>query len=107
MGDDVDKYLTNNVKVWEKISNLTRSHECWTYVRPAQQNQNGHLAYMVLKTHYLGPNNMNHQVNKAKTKLKDSSYHGERHRWNFEKYVCMHQDQHTILEGLVEAGIDE
>ena len=30
--------------------------------------------------------------------------------WNFEKYVCMHQDQHTILQSLVQhgyAGIDE
>ena len=109
-GDDVDNYLTDNVKVWEKISNLTCSHECWTYVCPAHCNQNGQLAYMALKTHYLGPNNMNHQANEAETKLKDSSYHGERNHWNFEKYICMHQDQHTILEGLVEhgyAGIDE
>ena len=28
-GDAVDNYLTDNVKVWEKISNLTHSHECW------------------------------------------------------------------------------
>ena len=54
-GDDVENYLTDNVKVWEKISNVTRSHECWTYICPAQCNQNGHLAYMALKTHYLGP----------------------------------------------------
>ena len=109
-GDAVDNYLTDNVKVWEKISNLTCSHECWTYVCPTQYNQNGHLAYMVLKNHYLGPNNMNHQVNEAETKLKVLSYHGERRHWNFEKYVHMHQDQHTILQGLVEhgyAGIDD
>ena len=77
-GDAVNNYLTDNVKFWEKISNLTCSHECWTYVCPAQQKRNGHLAYMVLKNHYLGPNNMNHQANEAETKLKDSSYHGER-----------------------------
>ena len=35
---------------------------------------------------------MNHQVNEAETKLQDSSYHGERRHWNFEKYVQMHQD---------------
>ena len=109
-GDAVDNYLTDNVKVCEKISTLTHSHECWTYVHPTQHNRNNHLAYMALKNHYLGPNNMNHQANEAKTKLKDSSYHGERCHWNFEKYVCMHQDQHTILQGLVEhgyAGIDK
>ena len=66
-GDAADNYLTDNVKVWEKISNLTSSHECWTYVHPAQCNMNGHLTYMALKNHYLGPNNMNHQANAAET----------------------------------------
>ena len=68
------------------------------------------MAYRALKNHYLGPNNMNHQANEAEAKLKDSSYHGEKRRWNFEQYVCMHQDQHTILQSLVQhgyAGIDE
>ena len=103
-------FLVDNVTDWEKISALTCSHECWTYVHPTQCTHNGHLAYRALKNHYLGPNNMNHQANEVETKLKDSSYHGERRHWNFEKYVCMHQDQHTILQGLVEhgyAGIDE
>ena len=89
---------------------LMCSHGCWTYVCPTQHTCNGRLAYRALKNHYLSPNNMNHQANEAEAKLKDSSYHGEKHRWNFEKYVCMHQDQHMILQGLVEhgyAGIDE
>ena len=87
-----------------------RSHECWTYVQPAQRTHNGHMAYRALKNHYLGPNNMNHQANEAEAKLKDSSYHGEKCHWNFEWYVCMHQDQHTILQSLVQhgyAGINE
>ena len=68
------------------------------------------MAYRALKNHYLGPNNTNHQANEAEAKLKDSSYHGEKRRWNFEWYVRMHQDQHTILQSLVQhgyAGIDE
>ena len=68
------------------------------------------MAYHALKNHYLGPNNTNHQANEAEAKLKDSSYHGEKRQWNFKKYVWMHQDQHTILQSLVQhgyAGIDE
>ena len=68
------------------------------------------MAYRALKNHYLGPNNMNHQANKAEAKLNDSSYHGKKHCWNFEQYVLMHQDQHMILQSLVQhgyAGIDE
>ena len=79
----------DNVTTWEKISALMRSHECWTYVRPAQHTRNGHMAYRALKNHYLGPNNMNHQANEAEAKLKDSSYHGEKCHWNFEWYVRM------------------
>ena len=100
----------DNVTVWEKLSALMHSHECWTYVRPAQRTRNGRMAYRALKNHYLGPNNTNHQANEAEAKLKDSSYHGEKCRWNFERYVHMHQDQHTILPSLVHhgyAGIDE
>ena len=50
------------------------------------------------------------RINEAEAKLKDSSYHSEKRRWNFEQYVHMHQDQHTILQSLVQhgyAGIDE
>ena len=103
-------FPADNVTVWEKLSALTRLHECWTYVRPAQRTRNGRKAYRALKNHYLGPNNTNHQANKVEAKLKDSSYHSEKHRWNFEQYVHMHQDQHTILQSLVQhgyAGIDE
>ena len=32
------------------------------------------------------------------------TYNGERKRWNFERYVRMHIEQHTILEGLVCHG---
>ena len=100
----------DNVTVWGKISALMRSHECWTYVQPTQCTRNGCMAYRALKNHYLSPNNTNHQANEAQAKLKDSSYHGEKHCWNFERYVCMHQDQHTIIQSLVQhgyAGIDE
>ena len=103
-------FPVDNVTVWEKISALTHSHECWKYVWPTQRTCNGCMAYRALKNHYLGLNNMNHQANEAEAELKDSSYHGEKCHWNFKKYVQMHQDQHTILQSLVQhgyAGIDE
>ena len=46
----------------------------------------------------------------AEAKLKDTSYSGYKRRWNFEKYVKMHVDQHAILTGIVEhgySGIDD
>ena len=103
-------YLTDRAKVWELISNLTREKDCYTYVRPAQRARDGRLAFEGLKGHYLGENNVDNMSSRAERRLKNTTYSGEKRRWNFEKYVKVHMDQHAILEGLVQhgyAGIDE
>ena len=49
-------------------------------------------------------------LSRVEAKLKDTSYSGEKRRWNFEKYVKRHVNQHTILTGLVNhvySGIDD
>ena len=97
-------YLADCSKVWELISNFTRDQDCWSYVRPAQQNRNGWLAFMGLKNHYLGNNDVDNISSRAEAKLKDTSYSGEKHRWDFEKYVKTHVDQHAILTGIVKNG---
>ena len=46
----------------------------------------------------------------AEKKLAMMTYTGECRRWTFEKYVMLHKDQHSILEGLTKhgyAGIDK
>jgi hypothetical protein len=47
---------------------------------------------------------------KSERKLQTVSYSGETRRWNFERYVRMHVDQHSILDGLKKhghTGLDE
>ena len=47
---------------------------------------------------------------RTEAKLTATSYSGEKRRWNFEKYVKTHVDQHAILTGLVEhrySGMDD
>ena len=103
-------YLADRLKVWELISDLTREHDCWTYVRPAQRSRNGRMAFVGLKGHYLGANNVDNMSSKAEKRLQSTSYGGEKRRWDFEKYVKVHVDQHAILEGLTVhgyAGIDD
>jgi hypothetical protein len=34
-------YTADSVRVWEKLSDLTREEECWSYVRPAQRTRDG------------------------------------------------------------------
>jgi hypothetical protein len=40
----------------------------------------------------------------AEDKLKNTVYNGEQRRWDFERYVNVHKQQHSIMEGLVEHG---
>ena len=109
-GNPVPNFLADNIKVWELLSGLTRKHTCWTYVKPFQRARDGRGAFLALRNHYLGPNNVDNMASLAEKKLAMTTYTGERHRWTFEKYVMLHKDQHSILEGLTEhgyVGIDE
>ena len=109
-GDHLPTFLTDRQRVWDLIAALTREQDCWTYVKPAQRTRNGRLAFMGLWNHFLGPNNVDNMATTAERKLSDTTYVGEKNRWNFEKYVRTQQDQHQVLEGLVHygyAGIDE
>ncbi|KAI2509583.1 hypothetical protein MHU86_4844 [Fragilaria crotonensis] len=102
-------YLVNREKVWEIIASITREKDSWTYVRPAQRHRDGRAAYQHLFTHFLGPNNVDNMATTAEDKLKSTVYNGEQRRWDFERYVNVHKQQHSVLEGLVEhgyAGID-
>ena len=103
-GVDDPTYLSDNGRVWELLSDLTRDKDCWSYVRPAQRNRDGRAAFFSLKNHYLGASNVDNMSTQALRKLLGTSYTGERRRWNFEKYCKVHVDQHSILEGLVEHG---
>lgn len=62
------------------------------------------MAYNGLYQHYLGPNNVDNMATMAEDKLKTTVYNGEQRRWDFEKYVNVHKQQHSIVEGLVEHG---
>jgi hypothetical protein len=109
IGDDGVKipdpvYLVNREKVWDIISTITRDHSSWTYVKPAQRTRDGRLAFQNLYQHFLGPNNVDNMATQAEDKLKSTVYNGEQRRWDFERYVNVHKQQHSIMEGLVEHG---
>ena len=85
---------------------MTCKHEGWSYVRPAQQTCDGWLAYLGLKAHYLGINNVDNMAStsKAERAIHSATYHGELCRWNFERYVKVHVDNFNIIKGLTEHG---
>ena len=97
-------YLVNREKVWDIISKITRDHSAWTYVKPAQKTRDGRMAYNGLYQHFLGPNNVDNMATQTEDKLKNTVYNGEQRRWDFDLYVNVHKQKHSIMEGLVEHG---
>jgi hypothetical protein len=103
-------FKADNKQVWLKLASICRDKDCWTYIRRHQQTQNGRAAFWSLHDHYLGASNVDNMSARAERKLMDTTYNGEKRRWNFEKYVRLHVEQHAVLEDLVEygySGIDE
>ena len=107
--DHTQHYKDDNIAVFNKLSAMLRDKDCWTYMQRAQRSRDGRLAFMSLKEHYLGKNNVDNLATYAERKLQSTSYTGEGRRWNFEKFVKTHVDQHQVLTDLTRhgyAGID-
>jgi hypothetical protein len=103
-------FKADNKQVWLKLASICRDKDCWTYIRRHQKTQNGRAAFWSLHDHYLGASNVDNMSARAERKLMDNTYNGEKRRWNFEKYIRLHVEQHAVLEDLVEygySGIDE
>jgi hypothetical protein len=51
-------YENDSMEVWIYMASITRDHDCWTYVKPAQHTKYGRHAFLLLWNHFLGPNNV-------------------------------------------------
>ena len=51
-------FVTDNKMLFDNLAELTREHQCWTYIKPHTRARNGREADMAFKNHYLGPNNI-------------------------------------------------
>ena len=70
------------------------------YVKTFQRARDGRGIFLALRDHYLGPNNVDNMDSQAEKKLTMMTYTGEHCCWTFEKYVTLHKDQPSILEGV-------
>jgi hypothetical protein len=87
-------YIVNREKVWDIISKIYRDHSAWTYVKPGQKTRDGRMAYNGLY--------VDNMATQSEDKLKNTVYNGKQRRCDFERYVNVHKQQHSIMEGLVE-----
>ena len=70
-------FVTDNKMLFDKLAELTREHECWTYIKPHARARNRRAAYMAFKNHYLGPNNIGNMAATTEHKLINATYRGE------------------------------
>jgi hypothetical protein len=83
---------------------ITRAHDCWTYVKPAQCTKYGRCAFLLLWDHFFEPNNVDNMASEAQAKLRSVSYTREIKKWTWEKYVQIHAEQHAVLNVLTGYG---
>ena len=95
-----DHYKLDDATVWGLLAELTRNHKCWVYLKPHLRARDGRAAFLALRQHYLGANNVNNMAPSAESKLQITTYSKEGKRWNFESYVSLHKEQHQILQQL-------
>jgi hypothetical protein len=96
--------VVDNFKVWEILQEICLDNNAWTWIKSFARSRNGRGAYLALHSHYLGISKSDNIQAEAENKLKNTFYSGERRNWNFERYVQIHKDQHTAIEGLFRYG---
>ena len=101
-----ETYKEDRAKVWELLMEICGTRmDCWTYIECRQPNQDGRAGFLGLYNNYLlGPNKVDNQAAKAEAKLLNTTYAGEKKRWNFDKYVQVHISQFTVLQSLEQYG---
>jgi hypothetical protein len=103
-------FQLDNRKVWEMMKNICGSSPCYIYIKSAARAKNGREAYRLLFDHFLGANNVGNLATAAEERLQSTKYSGDKRNFDFEKYVRIHTEQHSILNGLIVhgySGIDE
>jgi hypothetical protein len=103
-------FVNDRRKVWDIMSNICGKHPCCVYIKPALRTRNGRDAYMLLFDNFFGPNNVGNMDSAAETKLTWTLYNGEKKSFTWETYVRIHNEQHSVLNGLKDyghAGIDD
>jgi hypothetical protein len=103
-------FVNDRHKVWDIMSYICGKNSCFVYIKDAMRTRNRRIAYMLIFDHFLGPNNVGNMTSAAETKLTGTLSNGEEKRFTWETYVRIHNEQHSVLNGLKYygyAGIDD
>lgn len=97
-------FLTDRIRVFDLLAELTQHRPCWAYVRTGERNSDGRAAFLALKAHYLGNDRVQSIAAQAESAIETARYLGEKRNFTFETYTQIHKENHHILDSLVADG---
>ena len=94
-------YKADNKRVWDLIKADLLGSPPYNHIAHLENTRNGNAAWRALREFYEGIDFQETLRAEAFKDIKNAFYSGETSRYNFEKYVQIHQQAHTKL---LEAG---
>ena len=100
----VDTFKVDDDMVYQILSKTFTDTNTYVYVKQRKAMQDGQAVYFDGHKHFLGPDHVARQVAEAKGKLLHSHNDSERKTWDWDKYIALHKEQHTIMESHTDSG---
>ena len=96
----------DNRSVYNILSKHLLGTHGQNYLESFKSKRDGRSAWLALRGHYEGDSYIDLYRKKAYDKLQRTFYHGERAKFNFEKYIHVHLTAHRWLEDINQPLIE-
>jgi hypothetical protein len=98
-------FLANMVTVYNVLHACWGKLSWWSHVKKFSKTKNGRQVYLTLHTLLLGGQRVVSTGSAIVTKLQSFRYERDRKKFNFDKYVNLHIEQHNQHADLQEYGV--
>ena len=95
-----DTFKINNALVYQILSKMFMNKDAYVYVKQRKGMQDSQAVYFDIHKQFLDPDHVARQSTDAERKLQNSHYGGEKKRWDWDNYIALNKEQHTIMESL-------
>ena len=91
-------FKEDNAHVYRLLQGFLVGTPGHNYIHSHAKQKQGRKAWLSLRAHYEGDSFKDTYRERAFSQLQKTFYHGERARFNFEKYIHTHREAHRWLE---------
>ena len=99
-------FKEDNRAVYNVLSKHLLGTHGQNYLEEFKARRDGRSAWLALRSHYEGDSYVDLYRKKAYDKLQKTFYHGERPKFDFEKYIHVHLTAHRWLEDINQPLIE-